>query len=47
MSRMQYPGAVYVISRGNERLDIFRDDPDRRAFLGILSESQAIYKLKL
>jgi putative transposase len=46
--RIQYPGAVYhVTCRGNERRDIFRDDPDRRTFLEILTESQAIYNVKL
>ncbi|MBI5582789.1 MAG: transposase [Deltaproteobacteria bacterium] len=46
--RIQYPGAVYhVTCRGNERRDIFRDDSDRRAFLEILAESQAIYQVKL
>jgi putative transposase len=35
--RLEFPGALYhVISRGNERSAIFRDDRDRGSFLGIL-----------
>lgn len=35
--RLEFPGALYhVISRGNERSPIFRDDWDRGFFLGIL-----------
>jgi putative transposase len=35
--RLEFPGALYhVISRGNERAPIFRDDWDRGFFLGIL-----------
>jgi REP element-mobilizing transposase RayT len=46
--RIHYPGAVYhVTCRGNDRRDIFRDDTDRRTFLEILAESQAIYQVKL
>lgn len=37
--RIEYPGALYhVTSRGNERKDIFIDDPDRKKFLGILGD---------
>jgi REP element-mobilizing transposase RayT len=36
--RIEYPGAVYhVISRGNEKKNIFKDDQDREAFLRILA----------
>lgn len=46
--RIQYPGAVYhVTCRGNERRDIFRDDEDRRTFLGLLTQSLNIYSVKL
>lgn len=46
--RIQYPGALYhVMCRGNERRDIFRDDPDRLAFLRILSRSLEIYSVTL
>lgn len=35
--RLEVPGGVYhVMSRGNERRDIFLDDADRRRFLDIL-----------
>ena len=35
--KIEYPGALYhVTSRGNERMDIFLDDWDRKKFLGIL-----------
>ncbi len=38
--RVQYPGAIYhVMSRGDHREDIFRDDEDRRRFLDTLSEA--------
>lgn len=37
--RLEFPGALYhVTSRGNEKSTIFRDDRDRRTFLGILAE---------
>jgi REP element-mobilizing transposase RayT len=37
--RIEYPGALYhVTSRGNERKDIFIDDPDRKKFLDILRD---------
>ena len=46
--RIQFPGALYhVTNRGNERKPIFKDDTDRRKFLGILSESNAIYSTRL
>ena len=32
--RIEYPGAMYhVMNRGDQREDIFRDDPDRQKFL--------------
>lgn len=35
--RLEFPGALYhVMSRGNEKTPIFRDDVDRRTFLAIL-----------
>ena len=38
--RIQYPGAMYhVMSRGDQREDIFRDDEDRVRFLGALAEA--------
>lgn len=36
--RIQFQGAVYhITARGNARRDIFRDDADRRAFIGLLA----------
>ncbi|MEA2102454.1 MAG: hypothetical protein U9P80_07755, partial [Thermodesulfobacteriota bacterium] len=41
--RIEYPGALYhVISRGNERKSIFRDDSDRGRFLGVLGACPTI-----
>jgi putative transposase len=38
--RIQYPGAMYhVMSRGNQRKDIFLDDVDRQDFLKTLAEA--------
>ena len=38
--RIQYPGAIYhVINRGDQREDIFRDDPDRQRFLSTLDQA--------
>jgi len=35
--RLEYPNAVYhVVSRGNERASIFRDDADRESFCDVL-----------
>lgn len=46
--RIQYPGALYhVTNRGNERRALFRDDVDRKAFLQILSQSVATYRVVL
>ncbi len=46
--RIQYPGAVYhVMCRGNERREIFRDDPDRLMFLRYLARSREIYSVTL
>lgn len=37
--RIEFPDALYhVTARGDRREDIFEDDEDRRAFLGILSQ---------
>jgi REP element-mobilizing transposase RayT len=36
---MEYGGAIYhVMNRGDRREDIFRDDGDRKGFLGALGE---------
>ena len=38
--RLQYPGAIYhVMSRGDRREDIFRDDVDRESFLQTLADA--------
>lgn len=38
--RIEYPGAIYhVMSRGDRREPIFRDDPDRKRFLATLAEA--------
>jgi hypothetical protein len=39
--RIEYDGAFYhILSRGNERKDIFLDDKDRRTFLSVIGEYQ-------
>jgi REP element-mobilizing transposase RayT len=38
--RVEFPGAIYhVMSRGDRREDIFRDDVDRQDFLKALAEA--------
>ena len=38
--RIQYPGVVcHLMSRGDRREDIFKDDQDRRRFLETLAET--------
>ena len=38
--RVQYPAAIYhLMSRGDRREEIFRDDTDRRTFLSTLGEA--------
>jgi REP element-mobilizing transposase RayT len=38
--RIEYLGAMYhVMSRGDQREDIFRDDDDREKFLSTLGEA--------
>lgn len=40
--RIQFPGAIYhVMSRGDRREDIFRDDTDRESFLQTLADACA------
>ena len=40
--RVEYPGAIYhVMSRGNNRLNIVRDDKDRARFLATLAQACA------
>jgi putative transposase len=46
--RIQYEGAVYhVISRGNERQDIFLEDRDRLDFLGLLARASGGFDLRI
>jgi putative transposase len=46
--RVHFPGALYhVISRGNQRQDIFLDDKDRTAYLAYLSTGKNRYGIQL
>jgi len=46
--RVHFPGALYhVISRGNQRQDIFLDDQDLNTFLSDLSEYKIRYPFHL
>ncbi|MBM4350089.1 MAG: transposase, partial [Deltaproteobacteria bacterium] len=47
-SRVHLPGGLYhVISRGNQRQDIFLDDRDRTVYLSYLSERKDRYSIQL
>ena len=46
--RIEFEGALYhVVSRGNERWDIFFDDDDRRLFLDTLGEMAQRFEIEL
>lgn len=46
--RIEYPGALYhVLSRGNDRRDIFVDDDDRRLLLDTLREMAERFELDI
>ena len=46
--RIEFPGAVYhVMSRGNNREDIFRSDADRHLFLELLAALAERYNIQL
>ncbi|MCP4252845.1 MAG: transposase [Candidatus Scalindua sp.] len=46
--RIEYEGAFYhVLSRGNERKEIFRDDKDRSLFIEILGEMSARFSVDI
>src|SRR5690606_31507184 len=46
--RVWYPGAVYhIMSRGNRRSDIFRDEEDYIVYLGILEQAMERYSYVL
>ncbi|MBI4708133.1 MAG: transposase [Candidatus Omnitrophica bacterium] len=46
--RIEFEGALYhVITRGNQRQKIFRDEKDYKKYLEILSEYKKQYKYRL
>ena len=46
--RIEYDGALYhVLSRGNERQDIFRGDEDRTLFLETVGEMSERYEMDI
>lgn len=46
--RIEYPGAIYhVLSRGNNRQDIFKTDDDRHLFLELLEELSARFNISI
>jgi REP element-mobilizing transposase RayT len=46
--RIEYPGALYhVLSRGNERRDIFFDDKDRHLFIKTLGEMSDRFEVEI
>jgi len=46
--RIQYPGALYhVLSRGNDRRDIFLSDRDRTAFFDLLEQVSERYDIAI
>lgn len=47
-ARVEYPGALYhVITRGNQRQRIFRDDRDRQKYLEILSNLKTQFSFRI
>jgi len=46
--RIEYEGGLYhVLSRGNERKDIFHDDRDRQTFLDVIGEMSDQYRVDI
>jgi len=46
--RIEYDGPLYhVLSRGNDRQDIFRDDQDRSRFLESIGEMSERYEIDI
>jgi len=46
--RIEYEGALYhLLSRGNERNDIFRNDKDRASFLDAVGEMSERYDIDI
>jgi len=44
--RIEYPGAFYhVLSRGNDRQEVFRSDDDRKMFLGLIGEVSTRFQI--
>ena len=47
-ARVEYPGAMYhVITRGNQRQRVFRDDQDRRNYLEILANLKKQFSFRI
>jgi REP element-mobilizing transposase RayT len=46
--RITFPNADYhITARGNNRQDIFLDDHDRRAFIGLLEKASERFNLRI
>ena len=46
--RIEFKGALYhILSRGNERRDIFSDDDDCQAFLSVLKEMSERFEVDI
>ena len=46
--RIEYEGALYhLLSRGNERRDIFKDDRDRSIFLDTIDEFSKRFEINV
>ena len=47
-ARVEYPGAIYhVITRGNQRQRVFRDDRDRRKYLEIVANLKKQFSFRI
>ncbi len=46
--RIEYPGAIYhVLSRGNNRQDIFQTEDDRHLFFELLEELSSRFAISI
>ncbi len=46
--RIEYPGAFYhILSRGNDRQEIFRSDEDRKMFLDLIGEFSCRFQIEV
>ncbi|MBT4286482.1 MAG: hypothetical protein HOD92_04035, partial [Deltaproteobacteria bacterium] len=46
--RIEYKGAIYhILSRGNQRQEIFKTDKDREQFLELLGIASIRFKLEI